>query len=226
MVIGPSLHKLARRGLAFRPNIKRRGVLAQHGLADSRIDVFAILVCEMREPGLMVDAAALEGHIVRAEASALDQHLAGALHAVAQPDSLNTHAIRGPAVHSHRVGVLQHQRIGAQDLHVADDCGQRRNAAQTAEYTPWPQSIAHALIDAIAARDLDIVFVGLDPADLEGHDHVVGVLQRLTAVGGNLHLRRQLVCRDHALDALGRAFDVFGAGVVEDQCGGLKFGER
>ncbi|KKK68760.1 hypothetical protein LCGC14_2940830, partial [marine sediment metagenome] len=55
------------------------------------------------------------------------------------------------------------------------------------------QRIAHALVDAVLQRDIDVELEGLQPADPRAVDDIVGAFQRLAAVSGGRDGCRQLI---------------------------------
>ena len=134
----------------------RRRSPAARSPARSRVEIF-VAAPELEEERLVVDAGAAEDHLVVGHVDPARQHLAGALHAVAQPDVRPPgRAVERPAVGGHRVDIVEQQRVGRQLVHVAAQVEQHRDGAQRAEHAARAERIADALLDAVALRDLDV----------------------------------------------------------------------
>ena len=54
---------------------------------------------------------------------------------------------------------------------------QGMNGALRVHDAAGTDGVAHALIDAIFQRDIDIGFEGFQPALADGADHIIGILQ-------------------------------------------------
>jgi hypothetical protein len=70
----------------------------------------------------MVDASAGIGDLVHRRADPFGQHFGSALDAVAQAGKLNARFLLHSAAHQHhRIGVVEHGRVGAIALHILGD---------------------------------------------------------------------------------------------------------
>ena len=172
------------------------------------------------EPGLVVQpggddvhVAAVQFRILRAAGpcclaqrfDAVGDLPVRALHAVAQADRLHAAVlVAGPGVHRHRVGVVQEQRARFGDLaDVLAEVEQRGDGALGVHDAARAERIAHALVDAVLQRDIDIELEGFQPALADHADHVIAVRDGRAAVEGREDLRRQPVGLDIALAQLG-----------------------
>ena len=88
-------------------------------------------LAELEEEGLVVDPGADEVDLVVGRADPAGQHLAGALHAVAQPHERAARpGADRPAVGRHRVDVVEQQRVRSQIVHIVAQVEQHRDRAQ------------------------------------------------------------------------------------------------
>jgi len=141
----------------------------------------------------MVDASGLEGDILDRLTNLLRQHPRGTLHTVAEADRRDPERGQVPAVHRHRVRVVDQQRVRTDFKHVARDLGVGGSRAQEAEDAAGSQRVADPLVDPVGARDLHIVPVDVKPANHEGDDHVGRAGQRFPPIVGRLDRRRKPV---------------------------------
>jgi hypothetical protein len=74
------------------------------------------------------------------------------------------------------------QRPRAQFLHVLHDRLQDWEGAHRTEDAARPQRVADALFDAVPLGDGDVLLVGVETANLDHVHHVVGALERFTAM--------------------------------------------
>ena len=118
---------------------------------------------------------------------------------MAQTDRLHSERGRRPAVDRHRVGVLDEQSVGAYCTDVGGDLPERTDGAQAAENSAGAARVAYGLVDTELAGHIDVVAVGLDPADLERADDKVRPRQRLAPVHGHSQLGAEPVDVDQAL---------------------------
>ena len=159
-------------------------------LVEPRIEALAI-VLEAVQERLVVDPRAEVGDLLDGHAAEAGDHLHGALHRVAEPDDLR---LRRPLVDEladHRHGVRVVEEPGARtDLrHVVADGEHHRRRAQRADDAADAERVADRLADAVAGGDLVVAHGRRVPAHLDAVDHVVGALERLTAVERGRHLR-------------------------------------
>ena len=165
-----------------------------HHVPDPR-DQILVSSAEGREPRRVIQSSALERDLVVRDAELVRELLGRALHAVAESDDLHAGQLRRPAVHRHRVRVVEEPCVRADQQHRLGHLTQGLDGAKPSEHAAWSQGVAHGLIDAVLPGDLDVGGVGVEPADLEHRDHDVG-----PAEGGSQIARH--------LDARGRAGDV------------------
>ena len=110
---------------------------------------------------------------------------------------------RRPGIHRHRVGVVQEAGAAFGDLaDIAAEVEDHRDVALAVEDAAGADRVADALVDAVFERDLDVVPVGLQPADPRAVDDVAGAIQRRAAVGGGGNPGRQAAGFDHPLEDL------------------------
>ena len=155
--------------------------------ADQRVEILAVAL-ELEVEGHMVDAGAEVVDRFDRHADIARQLAGGVLHAVAQPDGLDlSGAVDRPAVHRHRVDVLQECHIGAELFHVAAHVQQHRDGAQPTEDPADAQRVGDRLAQAILLGNLKVDHRrGLVAADLDHADRVIGTVERFAAVGGGL----------------------------------------
>ncbi len=165
---------------------------AHHRLAQARVQIL-IAPAEAQEPGLMVDPGGQEGHLVVGHIEMAGQHPRRTLDAVAEADVLDPEAVEQPAVHRHRVGVVDQDGIRAEGVHVGRDRLVGRGGAEETHDAARPERIPDRLIQAVLPGNLDIQPVRLQPTDLEGDDDVVGPVERPLAVVGRLDDGRKAV---------------------------------
>ena len=145
----------------------------------------------------------------------------GALDAVAEAD--DAHVRRLPhalAEHGHGVRVVEHERVGTDLLHVVSDLLQGRQRAEEAEDAARAHRVAYALVDAVLERDVYLVRYRLAPTGQDGHNDVIGAVERLAAVCRGDDLGRVAALADHlAHDGLHVA-ERLGVNVHEAERGG------
>ncbi len=169
------------------------------GFPDQRIDIF-LAAPEFEEERLVVDAGTQEIHLVVGHVDPLCEHLAGTLHAVTQTDMRAPAAVGYcPAIGGHWVDVVEQQRVGGVGIHIVAQVEQHGDGAQRAEDAARPQRIADALFDTKLARDVDVEFVGVEPALLKGRHDIVGAGHGFGAVGCRNDPGVELALVDHRL---------------------------
>jgi hypothetical protein len=72
--------------------------------------------------------------------------------------------------------------------------------AEPAEHAAGAEGIADALIDAVFQRDMVVMAIRLEAADLDHHHDKVGVFDSFAPVGGGPYFGRHLVIADHSAD--------------------------
>jgi hypothetical protein len=106
---------------------------------------------------------------------------------VAEPDGLHRRLARHcPAQCGHRVGDVEHPRVGTDLLHIARDGNEHRNVAQRPHDATRTHGVADRLLDPVALGDLEVMAHALERARRDAHDDVVGAFQRVAPIGGRL----------------------------------------
>ncbi len=150
---------------------------------------FAAAKANIHEPGLVVDAGADVVELTLPGAENLRDLLGSVLDAMAEPDRVDLAVFdRRPAVHRHRIGIVQELRAGL--CHLADvlaEIEDHRNVALAIKNAASTDRVADALIDAIFQRYPDIVGIGFEAADTHAADDIARALKCPAAVGGCRH---------------------------------------
>src|SRR5690606_27540408 len=111
--------------------------------------------------------------------------------------------IGGPGVHGHGVGIVEEQRARLGDLaYILAEIQDHRDVALAVEDAAGADSVAHALVDAVFERNVDIGGEGFEPAHPHAAHDVARARERLAAVGGGGHPGGQPVDRNDGLDDL------------------------
>src|SRR5919201_1158486 len=152
-------------------------------LTQRRVQVRAVAL-EPREPGIVVDARAIPGHLLVRDVEVAGELSGRSLHAVAQADDGEVRASqRGKGQDRHRVRVVEDDRLRRDALDVADDVEPRRAGAQGLEDSSWADGVADALVDAVAQRDVVVEAHVPEPGDLDRVYDVVGPFENVQTVG-------------------------------------------
>ena len=126
----------------------------------------------------------ISSFIFRMSHSSSSEHERRERHLVAQPHRgdrrLAQHRSRE---RRHRVGEVEHPRVGTALLHVARDVDHHRDVAQRPHDATGPDRVAHRLLDAVALGDGDVEAHALERARRDAHHHVVGTFDRFALVG-------------------------------------------
>ena len=141
----------------------------------------------------MVDPGGQEGHLVVGDIEVAGQHPRCSLDAVAKTDMRDPELVEQPAVHRHRIGVVDQEGIWAEGMHIGRNRLVGRRGAEEAHHAAGTERIADRLVQTVLAGNLDIKPVRLQPTDLEGDDDVVGPVERPLAVIGRLDDGREAV---------------------------------
>ncbi len=159
------------------------------------------LVPDRHVPGLVVDARADDVDVVLLEAEGLRDQLVPTDHPVAQAHHLHAAVLRArPRVHGHGVGVVQEQAIGRRHLgDVLAEVQQHGHGPLAVHDAPGSQGVAHALVDAVLQRHVDVRDEPLQAADAHEAEHVVRALERGAPVLRGREPRRELRRGDVAL---------------------------
>ncbi|OPZ17020.1 MAG: hypothetical protein BWZ10_01291 [candidate division BRC1 bacterium ADurb.BinA364] len=175
-----------------------------HQRADLGIQVL-LAAAEFENPGQVVDARALKLNFLVGHIDPFGQFARGALHAVAQADVFHAgEGVMRPSQHAHRIGVVEHERVGGERFDILEDLKVNRPRAQEPEHRADADGVGHGLLDAVFLRDAEFGVVGKAPvgsaADGDGGDDEVGAGKRLPAILRGADLGRQIVSVDRALD--------------------------
>ena len=144
------------------------------------------VVAQVDVPGLVVDAGGDNVQLLLRHAKHFRDLPVPALHAVAQADGLHPAVVVGrPGEHRHRVGVIEQAaaRLGYL-TDVAADVEDHRDAALAVHDAAGGQGVAHALVDAVTQRHVDVGGKRLDAADPHRTEHVACARYGFAAVGG------------------------------------------
>ena len=146
----------------------------------------AAAVAEAHEPRLMVDAGGDDVQFLLRHAEHLGDLAVAALHPVAQADRLHPAVVvAGPGEHGHRVGVVEQPAPRLRRLpNVAAHVQNHRDAALAVHDAPGRQRVAHALVDPVPQRHVDVGGERLHPAHAHGAEHVASARYGGAAVGG------------------------------------------
>ena len=82
----------------------------------------------------------------------------------------------------HRVGEVEHPRVGAHGLHVARDVDHDRDVAQRADDAARADRVTDRLLDAVALGDRDVAAHALERSGGDADDDVVGTVERFALV--------------------------------------------
>src|SRR5665811_710824 len=149
---------------------------------ERRVEAPAV-VLHAQHPAHVVHAGAVEGDLLRRHADVLGHLTAGVLDGVAEADDILVRRalVPGPAVHRHRVGVVEHPGAGAQLGHVVGDAEHDRDGAQGAEHGAHPRGVGDRLAQAVLLRDLEVEQRRRVAADLDHIDGEVGAVEGAAA---------------------------------------------
>ena len=189
----------------------------------------------------MIDAGADDVHVAQGDllvalilrlASFVDQaldHIAdlpvAAHHAVAQADRGHAAVSIGrPGEHRVGVAVVEQQHIGLGQLaNVGTPVQHRCDAALAVHDAAGAEGVAHALVDAIPQRNIDIGLERLGAAHASGVDHVIGIGQGHPTIGRGGHPGRQLVCQNVPFQELRDHLEIPRVKIVQCELGISEF---
>ena len=100
---------------------------------------------------------------------------------------------------------------------IGDDLAQDRGRAQKAKDSSRTEGVADGLVDPVAAGNLDVVPIRLQPANLEGDNDVVSAVERPPAVGSGLDAGGEAMAGDEGVRGVGGAFQPAGVDVHQRQ---------
>ena len=181
------------------------------GETRARFDRFAqfwieilVAVPQTQDPSLVVDTRDQIADIIVIDADAFRQFLGCALHTVAQAHILDRRTDRmQPGQHAHRIGIIEHQRVGTQALHILGKAQMLVGGAQKTEDATDADGIGHRLLHTVFERNLHLGPVGLapisSPANRDSRHHAIGARQQVFAISTRDYLSRQVVPVDRPL---------------------------
>ena len=197
--------------------------LVEH-LAQSGVEIL-LAVPELQDPGLVVDPRAAVADLLVGHTEGAGQHPSGALDAVAEADGAQALGVQECGGHRHGVRIVDELGLRAQLARVGRDLFIGSDRAEEAEHTTRAQGVADGLVDPVAARDLNVVPVGLHPAHLEGDDDDVGLAQGLAPVRGLLHRGAEPMMLHQLAGGVPHPGQTRGVDVHQREGGGTQSGE-
>jgi hypothetical protein len=186
------------------------------------------LVLEREIERHVVDTGSAVGDLVGSDPEVVTDLVCRSLHAVTQAHRRDVgQSVQRPAVHRHRVHVVEMQHVGAQLLHVVEHLLHHRDGAQGAHDPADAERVGDRLTQPVLLRDLEVDHRRRPvPADLDHADRVVGTVECGSPVGGRHHrrVRAESGC-DPMSDLLARR-ETHGVDVVQDDLARRQFGVR
>ena len=153
---------------------------------DLGIEVVAVLVLDLQKPCHMVDACDqfLSAFQLVLKADAGQQILGADLHAVAQTDGLDAGiALHVAGEHSHRIGVIEKERVRADLLHIPGKILHDRNRSERAHDPADAQCVGNSLAETVFLGNLEVDDgCGIVSADLDRVDDKCGAAERSLAI--------------------------------------------
>ena len=131
----------------------------------------------------MIDAGRLELHVLVRNANLSRHEPGGLLDAVAQTHGIAPQPVEIPTDHRHRIDVVEQERVRRQLAQIRDDVPKDGGRAEKAEDATGTERIADSLVDSVAAGNLDVEPVRLQPTNLECHDDVISTIESLPLFG-------------------------------------------
>ena len=178
-IVAKALHQLIAHHIVMLLGARGRAAL------DFGIQIVALRIADLQQPGLMVDAGdfPLIG-IVIGHIQPLEQVAGAHLHAVAQTHRLDGGvALHVAGQHSHGVGVVEEPGVGAHLGHIVGEVLHHGDGAQGAEDAADAQGVGDGLAQAVLLGHLKVRHrAGAVQAHLNGVDHVIGAAQGVLAV--------------------------------------------
>src|SRR5205085_967670 len=105
--------------------------------------------------------------------------------AVTQADDVSSNGTTNrPTVHTHRIGIIEEIRLGAELEYVSGDLDQGWHHARGARNTAHHHAIANRLKDAIFSRNSYIRCPCTTSAHADRRDNHIGICQQIAPVGG------------------------------------------
>lgn len=165
------------------------GLAAGRDLPEPWVEILA-LVLKLQIESDMVDPGAEIVDLLGRDAQITAQLVGGSLDAMAKPHVADRGGrVHRPTQHGHRVGVVEHQGVGAIDLHVGADIKEHRNGPESPEDPPDPEGVGDRLAQPVFLRDFKVDHgARLVTGDLDHVDHVIGFVEGLNSVCGRRDL--------------------------------------
>jgi hypothetical protein len=167
----------------------------------------------------MVDAGGQEIELLGRDSKLACNELGRIRNAVTHADNPQTKLVEEPRVHGHGIRVVDDERVGGQ---FANGCGEvleDGRGAEESEDAAGTEGVANGLVNAIAARHLDIDTVGDVPTHLEGDDDDRSAFNRLSQVRGRLNPRSKRIRRDEPPQDTCGSLDPFRVDVHQGEFG-------
>ncbi len=165
---------------------RERLAVAVFQAVDRVVQLRSDIVAGLAVPGLEQEREVVEtgGPGVDPAAEQTREAIVRDLHLVTQPDDrlVEVTPERG-ADPAFRVREVDEEGVGREPLDVAGDRRDERNRAQRVREAAWAPVLAVEVIDAVAARDLEVGEPAIEAVDLDGHNHRVGAGERVDTVG-------------------------------------------
>ncbi len=160
--------------VGLEPLGERPAQVTPHHLTQPRQQILCAAP-EFQNPSLVIDPRnAVKNFVIRHRES-VREHPGGPLDAVAQAHGFNSEALEIGTVHRHRVGVVDQQRVRTELEHVLSDLEVRGRTPQKAENAARSERVTDGLVHPVTPRNLDVMAVRLQTADLKRYDHVVRI---------------------------------------------------
>ena len=122
-------------------------------------------------------------HLVIRNPRAVGEKVAGSLHRVTEPNHREVGcASSGRTEHSHGIRVIQHNRLRAEALGIAEHIEPNGNRPKALEKPACPDGVANTLVNAIPGGNVVVVPHALEAADLDTIHNVVRPLEHRAAV--------------------------------------------
>ncbi len=151
-------------------------------LDQKRIEVFSV-VAQLGQPREVIDPGAFPFQFVEGNPGADGHHVAAGLDGMAKAHDLKGRcASRRKAKHAHGIGVVQHDRLRGDRLHILQDLEPDRDRPQGFEESSRPNGVADALVDAVPGGNIVVEADAGHAGDLDAVDDVVGILEHLFPV--------------------------------------------
>ena len=218
-------HHLPTHGIAF----IHLALAALDHLAKPGVEILP-LVLELREPREVINARVPPGHLLIVDAQRPRELGEREERGVTQSDHvrLGHCASRGETHDAHGVGVVEHDRVGAQLHRIAEDVEPDGHRPHRLEQPAGADGVADALVDAELQRDVVVVADAPGPAHVDGVNQIIGARHDFAAVAGHRHRPtvRFSVMVDESLDDLSHRLHAIDIEVDQRDLAAVRTGDR